>query len=191
MGKRLKTSNLLLGLLLAAGLAGSAFEVYQLWHIERINVALKNGTPLSSNDYPFEQKFAAAWLQGSQRDYKRALQTYGQLLEMPLTTAQQTRVQYNIGNSLIEAVNVLGSLFYGVILGVFLVAFFIKKITSGHVVFWGALLAELLVLTVFILTRVGVFEMGFLWLNPIGAFGVILFSLLLQIVWTKKKNPAQ
>ncbi len=97
---------------------------------------------------------------------------------------------YNIGNSLIEAVNVLGSLFYGVILGVFLVAFFIKKITSGHVVFWGALLAELLVLTVFILTRVGVFEMGFLWLNPIGAFGVILFSLLLQIVWTKKKNPA-
>lgn len=98
---------------------------------------------------------------------------------------------YNIGNSLIEAVNILGSLFYGVILGVFLVAFFIKKITSGHVVFWAALLAELLVLTVFILTRVGVFEMGFLWLNPIGAFGVILFSLLLQMVWNKKKNPAQ
>ena len=96
---------------------------------------------------------------------------------------------YNIGNSLIEAVNVLGSLFYGVILGVFLVAFFIKKIRSGHIVFCAALLAELLVLTVFILTRVGVFKMGFLWLNPIGAFGVILFSLLLQMFWTKKKNP--
>ena len=37
---------------------------------------------------------------------------------------------YNIGNSLIEAVNVLGSLFYGVILGVFLVAFFCKNITN-------------------------------------------------------------
>ena len=97
---------------------------------------------------------------------------------------------YNIGNSLIEAVNVLGSLFYGVILGVFLVAFFIKKITSGHVVFWAALMAEVLVLTVFILTRVGVFEMGFLWLNPIGAFGVIIFSLLLQMVLNKKENPA-
>ena len=97
---------------------------------------------------------------------------------------------YNIGNSLIEAVNVLGSLFYGVILGVFLVAFFIKKIRNGNIVFWAALLAEVLVLTVFILTRVGVFEMGFLWLNPIGAFGVILFSLLLQLVWTKKENPA-
>ncbi len=94
---------------------------------------------------------------------------------------------YNIGNSLIEAVNVLGSLFYGVILGVFLVAFFIKKIRSGHVVFWGAVLAEILVLTVFILTRLDVFDMGFLWLNPIGAFGVVLFSLLLQGFASKKE----
>jgi solute:Na+ symporter, SSS family len=96
---------------------------------------------------------------------------------------------YNIGNSLIEAVNVLGSLFYGVILGVFLVAFFIKKITSGHVVFWAAVLAELLVLTVFIFTKTGNIKMGFLWLNPIGAFGVILFSLLLNTVIYKKKLP--
>ena len=49
---------------------------------------------------------------------------------------------YNVGNSLIEAVNVLGSLFYGVILGVFLVAFIFKNIKRGHVVFWGAVLAE-------------------------------------------------
>ena len=96
---------------------------------------------------------------------------------------------YNIGNSLIEAVNVLGSLFYGVILGVFLVAFFLKKIKNGHVVFWAAVLAELLVLTVFILTKTGVFKMGFLWLNPIGAFGVICFSLILNTVLTKKNSP--
>ncbi len=95
---------------------------------------------------------------------------------------------YNIGNSLIEAVNVLGSLFYGVILGVFLVAFFIKRIKSGHVVFWAAILAELLVLTVFILTKFGVFKMGFLWLNPIGALGVILFSILLNVLLSKKIN---
>ena len=96
---------------------------------------------------------------------------------------------YNIGNSLIEAVNVLGSLFYGVILGVFLVAFFIKRITSGHVVFWAAVMAELLVLTVFIFTKAGFFKMGFLWLNPIGAFGVILFSLLLQQIFRQKEIP--
>ena len=94
---------------------------------------------------------------------------------------------YNIGNSLIEAVNVLGSLFYGVILGVFLVAFFFKKIRNGHAVFWGAIAAELLVLTVFVLTRVGgpAIKMGFLWLNPIGAFGVILFTLLLHKLWPR------
>ncbi len=97
---------------------------------------------------------------------------------------------YNIGNSLIEAVNVLGSLFYGVIMGVFLVAFFMKNIKSGHVVFWAAVAAELLVLTVFVLTKMDVFKMGFLWLNPIGAFGVILFSILLQIILNKKENPA-
>ncbi len=96
---------------------------------------------------------------------------------------------YNIGNSLIEAVNVLGSLFYGVILGVFLVAFFFKKIKSGHVVFWAAVLAELLVLTVFILTKYNVIKMGFLWLNPIGAFGVIFFSILLNSMLGKKIVP--
>lgn len=92
----------------------------------------------------------------------------------------------NFGNSLIEAVNVLGSLFYGVILGVFLVAFFFKKIKNGSAVFWAAVLAELLVLTVFILTKQGVFKMGFLWLNPIGAFGVIGFAGVLNGVFKRK-----
>jgi len=94
---------------------------------------------------------------------------------------------YNIGNSLIEAVNILGSLFYGVILGVFLVAFFLRNIRNGDVVFWSALLAELLVVTVFVLTRLDVFKMGFLWLNPIGAFGVVGFSILLHRVLPAKK----
>ncbi len=97
---------------------------------------------------------------------------------------------YNIGNSLIEAVNVLGSLFYGVILGVFLVAFFFKNIRNANAVFWGTLLGELLVLTVFILTKTKppVFKMGFLWLNPIGAFSVIFFTLVLNAI-LKKKEP--
>jgi SSS family transporter len=96
---------------------------------------------------------------------------------------------YNIGNSLIEAVNILGSLFYGVILGVFLVAFFLKNIRNGNVVFIAALLAEVLVLGVFILTKIpsANFKLGFLWLNPIGAFGVVLFSLLLH-TFSKRKS---
>lgn len=95
---------------------------------------------------------------------------------------------YSLGNSLIEAVNILGSLFYGVILGVFLVAFFFKKITNSHAVFWAAVLAELVVLTVYILTKLKVISMGFLWLNPIGALGVVFLTLLLnQII--KKNSP--
>ena len=93
---------------------------------------------------------------------------------------------YNVGNSLIEAVNILGSLFYGVILGVFLVAFFLKNVTSGHIVFWAAILAELLVLSVFVLSKTGLVKLGFLWLNPIGAIGVLLFSLLLQLFLKKR-----
>ncbi len=94
---------------------------------------------------------------------------------------------YNIGNSLIEAVNVLGSLFYGVILGVFLVAFFFKNIKNGHAVFIGALLAECLVLSVFIFAKLGYYKLGFLWLNPIGALGVIFFSLVFNSILPSKK----
>jgi SSS family transporter len=97
---------------------------------------------------------------------------------------------YNIGNSLIEAVNILGSLFYGVILGVFLVAFFLKRIRNGDTVFIAALLAEIVVLLVFILSINGIgglkLELGFLWLNPIGALGVVIFSLLINPFMKRK-----
>ncbi|HKO81690.1 MAG TPA: sodium:solute symporter [Chitinophagaceae bacterium] len=95
----------------------------------------------------------------------------------------------NLGNSLIEAVNILGSWFYGVILGVFLVAFFCKSITKGNAVFWAAIITEVIVITVYILTRVKIINMGFLWLNPIGAFGVIGFSILLNKFSKAKENP--
>lgn len=72
--------------------------------------------------------------------------------------------------SLIEAVNVLGSLFYGPILGIFLVAFYYKKI-DGKNVFISAILAEIAVIAVYQFDIV-----SFLWLNVIGAAAVILFS---------------
>ena len=81
---------------------------------------------------------------------------------------------HNIGNSLIEAVNILGSLFYGVILGIFLVAFWIKYV-GGNAVFVAAVLSEILI---FIIYKLDV--ISFLWLNVIGALLVILLSLMLQ-----------
>jgi solute:Na+ symporter, SSS family len=82
---------------------------------------------------------------------------------------------HNIGNSLIEAVNILGSLFYGVILGIFLVAFWIKHIGS-NAVFFSAIITQICIFIIFQQDVV-----SFLWLNAIGAILVILLSLLLQV----------
>ncbi|HEY4151552.1 MAG TPA: sodium:solute symporter [Chitinophagaceae bacterium] len=84
----------------------------------------------------------------------------------------------NMG-SLIEAVNVLGSLFYGVILGVFLVAFYVRRV-RGHAVFISALVIELCIILLFWKSSI-----GFLWLNAIGALGVVILALLLQPFFTK------
>jgi len=89
------------------------------------------------------------------------------------------QLAYNIGNSLIEAVNVLGSLFYGVILGIFLVAFYLKKV-SGTPVFISALITEVFVISIHLLNQRGIVNISFLWLNAIGALGVVGMSLVLQ-----------
>jgi SSS family transporter len=93
---------------------------------------------------------------------------------------------YNIGNSLIEAVNVLGSLFYGVVLGIFAVALFLPMIKNGTLVFWAAVLAEALVILVFYFSKTGLIKLGFLWLNPLGVFAVLFFALAGQgagLIW--------
>lgn len=74
--------------------------------------------------------------------------------------------------SLIEAVNILGSLFYGTILGIFLVAFYVKK-TKGTLVFTAALITEAVVVWIYLLDIV-----SFLWLNVIGALLVVLICVL-------------
>ena len=80
----------------------------------------------------------------------------------------------NIGNSLIEAVNILGSIFYGVILGIFLVAFWLKSI-KGNAVFIAAVISEILVIIIHNREIV-----SFLWYNVIGALLVIILSFLIQ-----------
>jgi len=92
---------------------------------------------------------------------------------------------YNLGNSLIEAVNVLGSLFYGVILGIFLVAFYRPKV-GGWPVFVSAIVVEIGIVVLNILGRKGIVPLGFLWFNLIGAAGVVLLSELLHNVMKKK-----
>ena len=77
--------------------------------------------------------------------------------------------------SLIEAVNILGSLFYGTILGIFVVALFIKTI-NGNQVFIAALLSEVVVISIYLGDYV-----SFLWLNLIGCVLVMIISLSLYL----------
>jgi SSS family solute:Na+ symporter len=90
--------------------------------------------------------------------------------------------------SLIEAVNVLGSLFYGVILGIFLVAFYAKRI-KGNAIFWAAVIGEVAVIILFRLDYTGVIGLGFLWLNVAGAVIVFVLAYIFHFVLPNKKSP--
>jgi hypothetical protein len=78
--------------------------------------------------------------------------------------------------NLIQASNIVGSIFYGVVLGLFLVAFFMRRI-SGNAVFWAALAAQALVF-IFYFTL----SISYLWYNVIGCAACMLFSVILQPV---------
>ncbi len=81
--------------------------------------------------------------------------------------------------SLIEAVNILGSLVYGTILGIFFCAFYIKK-ANGSSVFYSALIAEAVVLYAYLFTSI-----PFLWYNVIGCMLVVILSLILTSLFNK------
>jgi SSS family solute:Na+ symporter len=83
--------------------------------------------------------------------------------------------------SLIEAVNILGSLFYGTILGIFLVAFYMKHI-KGNLVFIAAIVTEAMVILIYCLDIV-----SFLWLNVIGALLVV--GICGALGWRKRDIP--
>jgi SSS family transporter len=84
-----------------------------------------------------------------------------------------------LGN-MIEVVNVLGSLFYGIILGVFLVAFYFKSI-GGTATFWAAIISQAVILGIGIPQVILKVEwIAYLWFNPIGCFLVIGIAWVLQ-----------
>ena len=91
--------------------------------------------------------------------------------------------------NLIEAVNIVGSLFYGSVLGIFMVAFFVKNIGS-KAVFWAAVLGEMAVIGLFLIDKydltlclfnhVFAIKIAYLWLNLVGCVLVMLLALLFQ-----------
>ena len=86
----------------------------------------------------------------------------------------------NLFENLIQLVNIIGSVFYGTILGVFLVAIFIKNI-KGKAIFWAAVLSEALIIILFFQDVV-----SFLWLNLIGAVLTVVLGLVFQKLFYDK-----
>lgn len=127
---------------------------------------------------------------GGEEDY-RLSRTY--TLAWGLFSIVVAQTAHRLGQSLIETVNILGSLFYGVILGIFLVAFYGKRI-GGRAVFYAALLVELFVIALFFNENIPGLsflpDVSFLWLNAIGAVGVVLTAILFQVLGGKGKGKA-
>ena len=85
--------------------------------------------------------------------------------------------------NLIQAVNLLGSLFYGTILGIFVVAFYFKNVKS-NAVFYCAIAAEIMVVSIHFLNHYQIapnwLQMGYLWYNVVGCLLVVFFSVIIQ-----------
>jgi solute:Na+ symporter, SSS family len=82
--------------------------------------------------------------------------------------------------NLIQLVNIVGSVFYGTVLGIFLVGFYIKFV-KAEAIFWGALISQSAIFYIYYLDVV-----SFLWLNFIGALLTVLISMVLQIFFRSK-----
>ena len=82
-------------------------------------------------------------------------------------------------DNLIQAVNILGSVFYGPILGIFIVAFAVKFV-KGNAVFIATLVSEIFIIFLYFMTRSGSLELGYLWLNPIGALLVVFIAIIVM-----------
>lgn len=91
-------------------------------------------------------------------------------------------IYFNLFDNLIQAVNMIGSLFYGTILGIFFTAFFLKKV-GGKAVFWAAVVTQAVIAFLFF----GVSKDPFLWYNPLGCGLVMGLSLIFQQTLFKKQ----
>jgi Na+(H+)/acetate symporter ActP len=155
--------GLLIAVMFASALSSKAGELNALGTTTTIDI-WRHFRPLAEHDEPRNVRnakwFTAAW----------GLFAIGFALFV------------SFAENLIEALNIVASIFYPSLLGVFIVAFFLKKI-RGTAVFWAALAAQAFVIGLFFFgKRYPEHEIGYLWFNLIGCAACVLFSLVLQAV---------
>jgi len=93
----------------------------------------------------------------------------------------------NLAENLIQLVNIIGSIFYGNVLGIFLIAFFFKFV-KGRAVFIAAIITQILVISLFFLNEYEIINLPFLWLNFVGCIIVITIACMLQLTHKNDKT---
>lgn len=155
--------GLLLAVILSAAMSSTASELNALGTITALDLYKRNNkADLSESQYVRSTKiFTLVW---------------GILAIIIASFA-------NLFDNLIQLVNIIGSIFYGNVLGIFLLAFFFKFV-KGNAVFFAAILTQLIILVLFYSLIYqypsGDEKLGYLWLNFIGAALVIVISFIFE-----------
>lgn len=146
--------GLLIAVILSAAMSSTASELNALGSTTVIDIYKRGFRPEASDRHSLlaSKLFTAGW-----GLVALAFASFASLLD-----------------NLIEAVNILGSIFYGTVLGLFLVAFFVRRVTATPV-FIAALIAQAVVATLFFTS-----SLGFLWYNVVGCGLVVVVSMILQ-----------
>lgn len=159
--------GLLLAVIFSAAMSSTASELNALATTTAVDVYKRSVKPNESDAHYLK---ASKWF----------TLVWGAFAILFATTA-------SLFDNLIEAVNIIGSLFYGSILGVFALAFFFKKI-KAKAAFSSVIIAEALVLCLYALDYYEYIELAYLWLNAIGCLAVIFISNLLQNIFFRKEK---
>ncbi|EIM77833.1 SSS sodium solute transporter superfamily protein [Nitritalea halalkaliphila LW7] len=155
--------GLLFAVIFSAAMSSTASELNALGSTSTVDIYRRSlVTKREDNHY----LAASKWLTAIWGGFAILFATYASLFE-----------------NLIQAVNLLGSLFYGTILGIFIVAFYVK-VVQRNAVFFAALLSQALILALHFVNGGEVagipVNIGFLWYNVIGCLAVVIFGLCLQ-----------
>jgi Na+/proline symporter len=159
--------GLLLAVILSAAMSSTASELNALGATTSIDLYKRNNQGKDEEHYVKATKgFTLLW---------------GILAIIVACTA-------SLFENLIELVNIIGSIFYGNILGIFLLAFFFKYV-KGNAVFVSALITQVIITVTYLLIHFGIIEFPYLWLNAIGSGLVIGIAFLLQASFPNKQKP--
>ncbi|MDA9593883.1 sodium:solute symporter [Flavobacteriaceae bacterium] len=146
--------GLLLAVILSAAMSSTASELNALSTTTVIDLYKRNQIEIKSDNHYLK---ASKWFTVMWGIIAIIFASFGSLFE-----------------NLIELVNIIGSIFYGTILGIFIVAFFFKNVKGNHV-FYAACLSQIAIFFIY-----GFTEIGYLWLNFIGAGLTILLSNIIK-----------